>query len=89
MDSAIAPDRRAAAAERIDSSSVLTREGPSTPPPQPSFAAAVSSTAAWGLWPVGVRYASDYFQGRPHRLLELSSHDHRECQNHEGTSRGA
>ena len=46
MDSAIAPDRHSASAERVDSSSVLVSEGLLTPPPQPSFAAAVSSSSA-------------------------------------------
>ena len=48
---------------------------------------------AWYLRPVGIRYASDYFRGRPHRqlvaepklrgLCKLNSDDHRQRQSHD------
>ena len=51
MNSAFTPDRHSASAERVVSSSYLVGECLLTPPPQPSFAAAVSfvSTVAWLL----------------------------------------
>ena len=62
MDSAVVPNRHSAAAECVDSSSVLVSESLLTPPQQLSFAAAVSSPSALqhggsGLLPVGLRYA--------------------------------
>ena len=56
--------------EQVESSSVSVSEGLLTPPQQPSCAAAVSSTAARCLRPVGLRYASDHFRGRPQLVVE-------------------